>query len=1115
MAPADPRFHSSSVVARSEWSGTVGAAWLSKRVTTYTLVPPRSVPARGLALTDQQRAVVDHDTGPLLVLAGPGTGKTTTVVEAVAARIERGMAADSLLVLTFSRRAAADLRRRIAARLGRSVITPRAMTFHAFCYALVRRYGDEELYGHGARLLTAPEQEFRVREVLAGAGPQKWPPEFAAAFRTRGFAAEVRASLASVRQLGLDGDALRRDAARASRPAWASLGDFFDEYLDVLEAEQVLDYAELVHRTRVVLADPEVREQVRRSTRTVFVDEYQDTDPSQTALLRQLVGPHGNLVVIGDPDQAIYEFRGARPRAILDFPDAFPTPSGDRAPVVSLDETHRFGPVLGRATRRIADRLPLPRALDDETRRRFREPRSAPGVPPGVLAVRTYDDSGAEADHIGDLLTRAHLHEKLGWDQMAVLVRSGRRQLPQLSRALVAAGIPVQVAGDEIGLATAAAVRPLVLALEVVTRPHDIDASQAAQLLASPLGGLDSVQLRRLGRALRDAERAELAGTGLPRSSGELLRQAMADPSRFDECAASAEVSAARALATLLHETATDVRQGAGAHEALWRLWQGTEWPQRLSGQVAGGGASARHAHRDLDAVCALFDLASRSDDVTGPRGLAGFLAEVAQQQIPADTAREADLRPGGVRLLTAHRAKGLEWPLVVVSGVQEGVWPDLRRRSGLLEADRIDTDGPGEPPSASALLAAERRLFYVACTRASQRLVVTAVEGGEGEGDQPSRFLAELGVEVVAVRGRPDRPLTLPRLVGELRRAASDATLHPAARLAAADRLARLADSRDDAGRPLVPAADPAAWWGLDDVSTGRRPVDPIVHLSGSQVGSLLSCPRQWFLSRRAGADARRTSSAGFGTVVHTLAEHAMLEAKSPDELADQLDRVWHQIPFEAPWLSDTERAEAQTALERLSEWNASVAHREVVGVEVPFSVTVRVAGSHLQLTGKVDRLDRDTDGRLHIVDFKTGRSVPTRDAVAAHDQLGVYQVAATLGAFDEQAGPGAGVAGAEVVFLRHPEGVGSPGPKVLRQGSISDRPYLDHEPDLAMLDEADRREIGSQHDYQTWVHHRLATAARVVERDRFVATRGAGCTWCPFSTSCPAQPQGRQVVR
>ena len=211
-------------------------------------------------------------------------------------------------------------------------------------------------------------------------------------------------------------------------------------------------------------------------------------------------------------------------------------------------------------------------------------------MPPGVLAVRTYDDSGAEADHIGDLLTRAHLHEKLGWDQMAVLVRSGRRQLPQLSRALVAAGIPVQVAGDEIGLATAAAVRPLVLALEVVTRPHDIDASQAAQLLASPLGGLDSVQLRRLGRALRDAERAELAGTGLPRSSGELLRQAMAAPSRFDECAASAEVSAARALATLLHETATDVRQGAGAHEALWRLWQGTEWPQRLSGQVAGGG---------------------------------------------------------------------------------------------------------------------------------------------------------------------------------------------------------------------------------------------------------------------------------------------------------------------------------------------------------------------------------------------------------------------------------------------------------------------------------------------------------------------------------------------
>ncbi len=1083
-------------------------------MTTYRLVPPRSAPAVPVTLTASQRRVVEHASGPLLVLAGPGTGKTTTLVEAVARRIESGTHAEAVLVLTFSRKAAADLRRRIVARLGRSVVTPRAMTFHAFCYALVRRYADVEVYGPDVRLLTAPEQEFRVREVLYGAGPHAWPDEFAAAFRTRGFAAEVRSALASVRQLGLDGDDLRRDAAIAARPAWASLGDFFDEYLDVLEAEQVLDYAELVHRTRVLLADPEVANQVRALAQVVYVDEYQDCDPAQTALLHQLDGVGGDLIAIGDPDQSIYEFRGARPRAILDFPHEFRTRQGETAPVIALDETYRFGPLLGAATRRLADRLPLPRALDEATRRGFREPGPAPGVISGVVEVLTFDDAGAEADQIADLLRRAHLHDGRPWDDMAVLVRSGRRQLPGLARALVAAGVPVRVAGDEIGLASSEAVKPLLLAVQAVAHPYDVDAVAAAQLFESPLGGLDSVGVRRLGRALREAERTELAGVGLPRSSGELLREAIGDPSRFDECVSSPEVERGRAVAELLRATRASAQAGATAHEVLWQLWQGTPWPGRLSAQVAAGGASARHAHRDLDALCALFELAARSDQVTGRRGLASLLAEVAEQQIPADTGRESDLRPGGVRVMTAHRAKGLEWPLVVVAGVQEGVWPDVRRRSTVLEADRIDVSGPGEPPAPSVLLAAERRLFYVACTRTSERLVVTAVEGVEGEGDQPSRFLAELGVPVVPVRGRPGRPLTLRGLVAELRRVAVDATAHPVARDAAAARLARLADVRDPADHALVPAADPAHWWGLGEVSSAPRSVEPVVRLTGSQVGSLLACPRQWFLSRRASADARRTSSASFGTVVHTVAQHAMLTQRDPAQLADHMDQVWHQIPYEAPWLSDTERVEAQAALDRFAVWHETVSYREVLGVEVPFEVGLTVAGHEVELSGVVDRLDRDGQGLLHIVDFKTGRSVPTRNAVAALDQLGVYQLAARLGAFDDLA-PGAGLGGAEVVFLRHPDGTGSTSPKVLTQASLDVRPHLDDEPDLPMLEPPDRSDIGAQTDHETWVHHRLATAARVISRDRFVATRGSACQWCPFAGSCPAQQQGRQVLR
>jgi superfamily I DNA/RNA helicase/RecB family exonuclease len=1081
---------------------------------SYRLRPSARQGLERPKLTPEQEAVASHRGGPLLVLAGPGTGKTTTIVEGVAAYIDDGVPADGVLVLTFSRRAAIDLRRRIAERLGRSVVTPRAMTFHAFCYSVVRRWSDPELYGAAPRLLTAPEQEFRVREVLAGRSASDWPPEYAPAYGTRGFAGEVRGALAAARQLGLDGDVLRMYGQVADRPQWASLGDFFDEYLDVLEQEQVLDYAELVHRTRVLLTDPEILAQVRRSAEVVFVDEYQDTDPSQVGLLRQLVPLGGEVVVVGDPDQSIYEFRGARPRGILDFPELFPDAAGVPAPVAALSRTHRFGEVLADATRRVSARLPLPRPLPDALREAFREPAIHPGTPPGQIDVLTFDEPGAEAENVADLLRHAHLRDGVDWDDMAVLVRSGRRDMPRLTRALVAAGVPVAVAGDEIALSAAEAVTPLLLALSVVADPRRLDGDAAARLLQSPFAGLDSIDLRRLGRALRALDRAEFGTSATPASSSELVRQALIDPDLLASLPSTERTEAVAHLAALLAECRDLVDTGATAHQALWCLWSGTDWPERLQAQLAAGGDPAARAHRDLDAVCALFDLAERSDELSGGRGVAGFLAEVAAQEIPADTAREATARRRGVRVLTAHRSKGLEWPLVVVAGVQEGIWPDPRRRDTMLETDLLGDDGLVEPPPPSVRLAAERRLFYVACTRATRRLVVTAVAGTDGEGDQPSRFLDELGVPVRAVAGRPRRPLTLVGLVGELRRAVADPAEHPAIRAAAAQHLATLADEVDDHGRQVVLAADPARWWGLAEPSTGRlmrREGEPVA-LSGSQLDTLLGCPRQWFLQRRAGADRQRTSAAGFGSVVHVLAEHAVAEGISPTELGAHLERIWDQIPFDAVWLSASERAEADESLERLAGWIEARQGRKVLGVEVPFSVQVPTAGQPLTLTGVVDRLDLGADGRLVIVDFKTGRHVPTQGEADALEQLGAYQLAAQLGAFSDLAGD-AGVGAAELVYLRKQDGQ-QPYPKVLQQASIADVPYLKEEPSVAVLDDDGRRAVGRQADHPTWVHHRLETAARVLASDRYVATVGPSCRYCPFQSSCPGRGEGRQVV-
>jgi superfamily I DNA/RNA helicase/RecB family exonuclease len=1074
-------------------------------------------------LDADQRAVVDHPGGPLLVLAGPGTGKTTTLVESVVHRItERGSRGDRIVVLTFSRKAAVDLRQRITARLGRAVVTPQVSTFHAFCYALLQRFGlrtglpgsGPESYQVMPRLLTAPEQEFRVREVLAGTAEEEradWPESVARAFGTRGFATEVRSVIAKARQLGLDPEDLVEVGESADRPEWVSVGRFFDEYLDVLDAEQVLDYAELVHRCRILLADPEVVATLRSEVDAVFVDEYQDTDPAQVNLLAALAGDGRDLVVVGDPDQSIYAFRGAEARGILDFPDRFPAGDGRPARVLALGRTRRFGPRVLAASRGIVGRLGLPRSLPVEVREKFRDPRCEPDAARGKVEVITYASVGAEAEHVAELLRRAHLDDGLAWSQMAVLVRSGRRSLPGLCRALIAAGVPVEVAGDEIALSAELAVRPILLALRAASEGRRLIPDDARTLLMSPLGGLDGLGVRRLGRLLRQAERDELAGTALPRLSDELLAAALHDPGLLDECPEAPEVAAARTVARLLADVEQLIAADGSAEEALWAVWSATTWPDRLRRTALGLDGSprdaARRASRDLDAVCALFDTASRAEDLGGRRGVLGLLTEVEAQEIPADTRTESDLPGAGVRVLTAHRSKGLEWELVVVASVQEGGWPDLRRRGSLLEADRLDRTGPGrvgwgEVAPTAARVAEERRLFYVACTRARSRLVVTAVEGTEGEGDQPSRFLTELGVPVTAVRGRPRRPASLAGVVGELRATAVDPAVAPALRHAAAVRLARLADTTDRAGRPLVPAADPDRWWGMRLPSVADVPVvapDEPVHLSGSQLSSVLACPRQWFLSRKAYGERSRGSAATFGSVVHVLAEHAAGLPPEPDRWSEHLAAVWDSLDFDAKWLSGVERAEAEAALERFAAWQQARPQQELLGVEVSFATEVDAGGQRIRLTGVADRVERDPDGRIRIVDFKTGRSQPSGRDVAQLEQLGVYQLAVQTGAFAEVTGEDRATAGAELVYLRHDD---SGLPKTFWQDSLDDRPFpagVDVEPGPGV---------------PSWVHGRLAQAATIIREERFDATVNPGCRWCPFRSSCPAQGAGRQVV-
>ncbi|MFE3144123.1 ATP-dependent helicase [Streptomyces scopuliridis] len=1110
----------------------------------YRLVRTPPVPVDPPWLDAAQRGVVDHETGPLLVLAGPGTGKTTTLVESVAARVGRGADPERILVLTFSRRAAVELRDRMAVRLG-GRRGPQATTFHSFCYALIRAHQEAELFTEPLRLLSGPEQDVAVRDLLAGQldleragrGRVRWPDELRACLTTRGFADEVRAVLARSRELGLGPDALAVFARRTGRPDWSAAAAFLAEYLDNLDMQGVLDYAELVHRAVLLAGRPEVGARLMERYDAVFVDEYQDTDPAQVRLLRALAGRGRTLVAFGDPDQSIYAFRGADVNGILDFPYAFPRSDGRPAPVAVLTTSRRSGDQLLTATRLLTRRMPLPR-LPAEKVRTHREPAAVRKG--GRVETYTFPTPSTELDNIADILRRAHLEDGVPWRDMAVLVRAGGRTIPSIRRALTSAGVPLEIDGDDLPLRHEPAVAPLLTALRAVAEaairrpsggaegedvrgeevrgegvrgegaaPDDdqppadpasadpvtswLDVETALTLLTSPLGGMDAADLRRLGRALRDEERA--GGNRVPAASDALLARALAEPERL-VAHDPAYARGAQRLGALLRKARELLEGGGTAEEALWELWDGTAWPGRLERSALRGGAGGRNADRDLDAVCALFDAAARAEERTGGRGALNFLEELDAQDIAADTLSRRAVRPDAVRLMTAHRSKGLEWRLVVIAGVQEGLWPDLRRRGSLLEADRIGRDGLAEPLSPGALLTEERRLFYVAATRARDRLVVTAVKAPADDGDQPSRFLTELGVEPRDITGRPRRPLAVAALVAELRATTVDPEASPALRDAAARRLARLAALGDEDGQALVPAAHPNRWWGLYEPTHSAVPLrdrDQPVALSGSALDQLANtCALQWFLGREVKADAPATAAQGFGNVVHVLADE-VASGRTPadlDVLMERLDSVWDALAFDAPWKSQQEKTQARVALERFLRWHVMDRGRTPAATEHGFDVTLEAGAYEVRIRGSMDRVEKDAEGRAYVVDFKTGKQAPTKDEVAHHPQLAVYQLAVREGALDEifdgrRPEPG----GAELVQLRQAA------PK--KEGG-EELPKIQAQEPLA----------------GEWVGELLTTAAGRVLDERFTPTTGQHCGHCAFRASCSAQPEGQQVV-
>ncbi len=1111
----------------------------------YRLVRRPASAVRTPVLDAAQQAVVAHACGPLLVVAGPGTGKTTTLVEAVVARIAAGADPERVLVLTFSRKAAAELRERVTGRLGRTLREPLARTFHSYAFGLLRR--EAVLQGEPVpRLLSGPEQDVVIRELLRGevagdAPASGWPEAVRAGLLTRGFAQELRDLLMRAGERGIDARGLDRLGRRHDRPEWRAAARFLRQYAAVsaLAEPAAFDPAELV---RVVL-DRGLVDAQRGAHDWVYVDEYQDCDPLQEELLRRLVPPGGNVVAVGDPNQSIYGFRGADPSCLSRFPEAFAGLDGAPTPVVRLQTSRRSAPRVVAAGEAVARRLRWVHAGIPSSPRRRSD--AAPGLvaaavdgAPGSVDVLLAPSEAHEASLVAGVLRRAHVVDGIPWGAMAVLVRSAG-PLPALRRALLAAGVPMRSDAHDVPLAAQPGLRPLLDVLRVAVRPESLDEETAVALLTSPLGGLDPVALRRLRRELRHLE---LAGGGSAPSSA-LVVSALLDPRLLVPVSDALGRPAQRVAELIARTAAAAARPGATVEAVLWELWQASGLGPRWQAASADGGVTGSMADRDLDAAMTLFDAAARFVDRLPRAGLEVFLEHVASQEIAGDSL--APRAPGDdtVQLLTAHAAKGLEWELVVVAGVQEGRWPDLRPRGSVLRSEQlVEVAAPGSRGAVTIgrLLDEERRLFYVAMTRARSRLVVTAVTDPD-EGEQPSRFLADVpladdddlavaeaeggagdprvaGTTLGELRRACALPVLLPRLrqvavdpaqpigtrtragalarqlgavarsldlsstVADLRAVVCDPAAVEQLRLAAATQLARLA-------RAGVPGADPDDWHGMSPLSDDgplHAPGD-LVPVSPSRVDLFSTCRLRWLLESVGGADAG-TPSSNVGTLVHALAAAVRAdEGKRPEALAElgrELERRWPELDLAPAWFSRQQRVRAEGMLRRFTEWGGRQ-DRDLVGTEVEFSAELPAGPVTARIAGRVDRLERDIEGRAYVVDLKTGSSKPRDEELATHPQLAVYQLAAELGAFREHGAQGSG--GASLLQLGKAAGAGV------------------REQRQAPLSEADNPE---------WARRLVAETAEGMAGAVFAARENAHCDRCPVRTSCPLQDEGGQVV-
>nr|WP_253868759.1 ATP-dependent DNA helicase [Promicromonospora umidemergens] len=1111
------------------------------------LTPPGTRPdaAVSVPLDDTQAAAAEAALShrATLVLGAPGSGKTTVTCEVAVRALASGMRPERVLVLASSRRAAARLRDEVAAQAGQTVGAPMVRTASSAAFAVLHKRA-AALEQPTPTLVSGPEQDLVLAELLAGhvAGegrplvlPVGLPEE---SLGLRGLRQELRDLLMRAAERGLGPVELDEMGRTNDRPEWVMAAQLYEEYLDTMALRLATPDAGPRYDPAVVIDEAaeslrswsdEVPGVARPTWDLVVVDDYQEATAATVRLLRVLHDDGARLVLLSDPDSAVQTFRGAAPG--LTGRAAAPAGPGRAfgafdAETVVLGTVWRQSPELRAVTRAVTNRIPVSASAlhrrataytaepaadepaDDEPATDESAPGqasdtvgetpAAAGMPAGhapSVQVAVLSGAAQEAAWIARELRAEHLLRGTPWERMAVIARSGTR-LGALRRELVSASVPVALLGSDLPLRDEPAVAPMLAAVKtcagaprgsleaLIAEELDgdervLDPETAALLLISPIGGLDAVALRRLRRALRSDELS--AGGG--RTSDALLVEVLADPARaalLPTQVRRGPLAVARVLAAG-REAAGE--PGATAQTVLWAVWAATGLAERWSAAALTGGPAGLRADRDLDAVLALFRAAETFVDRMPGAPVAAFVDYLASQDLPADSLAASAQGAGAVEALTPPGAAGREWDVVVVAGVQDGVWPDLRLRDSLLGSQALveliaGRSEDGRVVGAEArrqVLTDELRAFAVAVSRARRRLLVTAVEDTE---EAPSVFC-----DLVSPRddgGDGPDPRRVPvgpplDLRGVVAAARSDLVRAAALSASGSQPAAALLADLSAAG---VAEAEPSTWYGVAGVSS-EVPLwgaQDTVTVSPSKVETVTTCALRWAFEAAGGTKPDDTHQT-LGTLLHSIAQSH--PKGSLTDLKKELDRRWPELALPDGWPSLQLRKRAERMVVRLADYLADSG--EPLLVEADFDLQVGRA----RLRGQVDRVEDAGEGGVTVADLKTGKTAASKDKAVDNPQLGAYQLAVEEGALDL------------------PDGAVSKGASLVYVGTETVSASVRNQPALVPDDEGN-----------SWARTAVEGAADTMAAAEFAAKKNDLCEMCPVRHSCPLQPEGRKVV-